>query len=235
MWFAVTLNTTIAVNGGVITLNGSMRQVIESPGLAARTITLSVEDPSGAINIAVAGVAGVITAGAGRRGATLVVPAGSTANIQVTMTATNVAFKRVQLEAAPNATPFEERLIGLELVLCMRYWQQSFAYGVPYGNNKAGVIVDMKGYGTGAVVGQIPLAAPMRGAPSVGFYSSNAGGAASNNTFQGLIGGWINSSNPSVFQPTGTGFGYLATLSGATAGQAIYAQGNWVASAQLLS
>jgi hypothetical protein len=49
--------------------------VIEAPGLAGQTVSLSVEDPSGAIAVDVAGASGTISAGPGRRSVTLAVPA----------------------------------------------------------------------------------------------------------------------------------------------------------------
>jgi hypothetical protein len=60
---------------GTLTLDGTLVQVIEAPGLAGQTVSLSVEDPSGAIAVDVAGASGTISAGPGRRSVTLAVPA----------------------------------------------------------------------------------------------------------------------------------------------------------------
>ncbi len=127
-WKADTGGADYSVAGDTITLaSGTIVQVIESPRLAGETITLSVEDPSGDIDVDVEDESDTITAGSGRRGVTLTVPAGSTGDITVKLSATAQTFKRVQLEVGGHATPFERRPIGVELGLCQRYYVGTFA------------------------------------------------------------------------------------------------------------
>ena len=84
-------------------------------------------------------------------------------------TSGTITITGVQLEVGSNATPFERRQYGTELMLCQRYYQQI--------TGAAGTV----GYspvGTGVVIGatqgflQIPFAATMRQAPSYSYTGS---------------------------------------------------------------
>lgn len=123
-WKGGTGGCSISVNQttGVIThTSGTYQQIIEAPSLAGKTVTLSVENPSGAVNVNVGGVSATIAAGAGRRGQQFAIPAGATGNITVAISATNVTYARLQLELGSTPTPFEYRPVALEWALCRRY------------------------------------------------------------------------------------------------------------------
>jgi len=122
-WKAGTGGCTVSVASGVVTLTGPLVQVLEAPDLAGQQVTVSVEDPSGNLTAIVDGVSGTITAGSGRRGVTLTVPAGSTGNVtlQIAPTSGTRTFRRMQLERGPAATTYERRMLGAELALCQRY------------------------------------------------------------------------------------------------------------------
>lgn len=123
-WKAGTGGCNVSLSGGVLThTSGPLVQVMEAPGLASTTVTVSVEDPSGSISVDVDGATGTITAGAGRRGVSIAVPSGSTGNVTLTLTATGVTYKRVQLEVGATATAFDVRHPAIVLQLCQRYYQ----------------------------------------------------------------------------------------------------------------
>lgn len=122
-WRAAVGGANYSVAGDEITLtSGALMQVVESPRLAGEIVTLSLEDLSADIGIDIEGETGTITAGSGRRGVTLTVPAGSTGDITVKLSASGAAFKRAQLNVGSVATPFERRLAGVEEWLCRRYY-----------------------------------------------------------------------------------------------------------------
>jgi len=126
-WKAGTGGCNVSLSGVTLThTSGPLIQVIEAPNLAGRNITVSVEDPSGSVDVDVEGVTGTITAGSGRRGITLAVPAGSTGNISVQLTASGVTYSRVQVELGKAATEFEFRPLSVELALCERYFEKSY-------------------------------------------------------------------------------------------------------------
>ena len=137
-WY-VNNGTTMSVNSTtkVVTLNGTMLQHIEDPGLANQQVTISLEDPSVNVTIAVgaydwsSNVSGVITAGSGRRSVTLTVPAGAAGHVQVRVTtASSGTFKNIQLERGIVATPFEWRSLGAEELLCFRYYYFGRGYHI---------------------------------------------------------------------------------------------------------
>ena len=125
-WKAGAGGCSFTVAGGIVNhASGPLVQVIESPGLANTVVTLSVADlPGGDLSVNVGGQTGVITAGAGRRKATVTLPSGATGNVTVTLTPVSapVTYRRVQLNEGREALPFERRHIAQELVLCQRYF-----------------------------------------------------------------------------------------------------------------
>ena len=156
-WRAGTGGCTVSVASGVVTLTGPLVQVLEAPDLAGQQVTVSVEDPSGDLTAIVDGVSGTITAGSGRRGVTLTVPAGSTGNVtlQIAPTSGTRTFKRVQLERGPAATTYERRMLGAELALCQRY----------YWSNSTRVVTGNPGAGT--VYAALSFPVRMRATPTV--------------------------------------------------------------------
>jgi hypothetical protein len=107
---------------------------------------------------------------------TVALPANVTNGLQVLVGrssgASNTYFTGVQLEVGPQATPFEQRPIGVELALCQRYFYSSYSNGVAI--NGADVIsghhqaigVDT----TSAVMSNGTFAVPMRATPTFNIY-----------------------------------------------------------------
>lgn len=159
-WKAGAGGCNVSLSGGVLThTSGALIQVMEAPGLASTTVTVSVEDPSGSISVDVDGVTGTITAGAGRRGVSIAVPSGSTGNVTLKLTATGVTYKRVQVELESTATAFEVRPIGVETLLCQRY---CFSISTASGN----AFVGAAGYGSTSAIGFLYLPVQMRVVPA---------------------------------------------------------------------
>lgn len=162
-WKAGAGGCNVSLSGVTLThTSGPLVQVIEAPNLASRSITVSVDNPSGSITVNVEGVTGTITTGSGRRGITLAVPSGSTGNVTVMLTATGVAYQRAQVEIGSVATVFEWRPAQVELALCQRYFARLNAGGI------------FQGFGSGIVVSGsvctsivIPLPSQMRAIPAV--------------------------------------------------------------------
>ncbi|MBB4305046.1 hypothetical protein GGD81_004114 [Rhodobium orientis] len=128
-WKAGAGGADYSVAAGVVTLaSGSLVQVIEDPGLAGETVTVSVDDPSADITVDVAGTGATIFAGSGRRGATVTLDAGATGEVTLSLSASGASFRRVQLETGALATPFERRPVGLEQMLCARYYTTSVPF-----------------------------------------------------------------------------------------------------------
>lgn len=124
-WKAGTGGCNVSLSGGVLThTSGPLVQVIEAPRLNSEVVTVSVEDPSGSITVNVDGQTGTITAGSGRRGVQITVPAGSTGNVTLTLAATGVTYRRVQLERGAAATGFEWRPASIEYQLAARYYRR---------------------------------------------------------------------------------------------------------------
>nr|WP_047575682.1 phage tail fiber protein [Methylobacterium sp. ZNC0032] len=129
-------NMTVSASQ-VVTLNGTMIQHIEEPGIAGQVVTVSVEDPSANITVHVGTydsatmVSGVITAGSGRRGVTLTVPTQATTHVQCkVVTTAATTFKKVQFEMGSVANTFEWRFRGTEAALCQRYYAAGASYHI---------------------------------------------------------------------------------------------------------
>ena len=133
-WKADAGGVDLSVSGNTVSLNsGAIIQIIEAPELAGQTITLSVEAlVGGNLSVDIEGQTGIITAGSGRRGIAIAVPAGSTGNIilKLSPVSSAVSFSRVKLETGPKATNWQPRHRQSELLLCYRYFQrhQSASY-----------------------------------------------------------------------------------------------------------
>ena len=109
---------------GVVTHSaGSIVQVIEDARIAGRTVCFSVEDPTAAISVTVAGVSGTIAAGVGRRGVALAVPEGATGNVSASWSATGATYRLPQLEVGDAPSSFEWTDIATDIALCERYCQ----------------------------------------------------------------------------------------------------------------
>jgi len=122
-----------SVSGDTVTIaSGAIQQIIEAPGLAGEQVTISAEDVTGgSLSIIIGAVgggsgsaSGSIPAGSGRQELQLTVPAGVTANMYCYVGGTAVSFKKIQLERGGKATPFEQRPLSLETMLCRRYFRR---------------------------------------------------------------------------------------------------------------
>lgn len=126
-WGAYTGNANYSVSNGVITIvSGAVCQPIENPRLQSQTVTVSVDTPSAAVTVtlgtAATNVSGVITAGAGRRSVTLLVPAGLTGDLQVRFSGA-ASFKEPKLEIGTVATPYQSPVVADEDARIKRYYQ----------------------------------------------------------------------------------------------------------------
>lgn len=191
-------NYTVNATTAVIThTSGPLVQVIEAPRLASTQVMVSVEDPSGTIAVNLDGQTGSITSGVGRRGVILTLTAGSTGNVTLTLTATGVTYKRVQIELGSTATPFEWRPMAIELTMCERYFQSSRSYAS--GAYWTGQVTSGSQY-----AGPRPFSTLMRASPSV--------------TLNGATGVSIDPLTIAVIDADVAGFRFIATANATGAG-----------------
>jgi len=147
-----------AATGVFAHASGALQQIVESPqGAWGQPLTISVEDPSSAINVTVGGAAGTIPAGSGRRGVTLT-PLGS-GNMTVQLSAAGATYSRPQLERGSAAGAFDWRPRALEMALCQWYC-------------RAGSM-SLRSNGTGSGGGGTYFGISMRDTPAVSFSSVN--------------------------------------------------------------
>jgi hypothetical protein len=138
---------------GTLTLNGALEQVVEAPRLASKTVTLSVENPSGDIPVVVGSQSGTITAGTGRRGVTLTLLSGDSGDITVRLNpSSSRTFSRIKLEVGSAASAWHEPDLCDELMRCQRYFESLIPLGVAGWLNAQGLRL-----GTNAI--DIPLRA----------------------------------------------------------------------------
>ncbi|HIB8542132.1 hypothetical protein JY421_03575 [Stenotrophomonas maltophilia] len=113
--------------------SGPLVQAIESPAWAwGQSLFVSVENPSGPVQVSVGGSTGTITAGSGRRGVQ-VNPSGS-GHMVVQLTATGVTYSRPKLERGSAPSTFEIVPIAIELAACKRYFEKSYNADVAPGS-----------------------------------------------------------------------------------------------------
>lgn len=160
-----TLTFTSAPQGQIVTINsgGSIKQIIEQQNISADTYVLSWT--------------GTATGRVYNTGATppsyasspLTVTLDGLANVEVEFTAsggTRTLWKP-QLELNSTPTSFEQRPIGVELHLCMRYYQV-YTYG------QAAEVVVPLGYSAGAYYyGTQNMRVPYRASPTITLSSIN--------------------------------------------------------------
>ena len=138
------------------------------------------------------------------------------------MTANNKTFEitNVQLEVGNVATPFEHRSYAEELVLCQRYWQQSYDSGTPAGTAYGGscykgnnLMLFDQTTGWTAAENRIVFPVELRTAPTVTWYGVNTGAVGkAGNTFCAsttdtlTLGGTTASSKGLSHYPQGSGY-----------------------------
>jgi hypothetical protein len=116
------------------TLSGTVEQVVEAAlapiladvsNYAGRTLTISVDDPTEDVQVAIGSVSAVIKAGSGRRSAALTLAASETGNLLVRLQTAKATFlRRLKLEHGGRATPWAAHLPHAEEALCKRYFQK---------------------------------------------------------------------------------------------------------------
>lgn len=130
-------NLSLDADGTATLSSGSLEQVVETAytaprlaGLASfagQTLSVSADalanDLSGQIIIGASSYAFTLSAGAGRRSASVTLAAGDTGNVTLRLTATSArSFRRLKLEAGTNATAFVPVAPETELRRCQRYY-----------------------------------------------------------------------------------------------------------------
>ncbi len=128
---------TLAADGTATLSGGTLEQVIETgyvaPGLcglasfASQTLSLSCEalasNLSGQIIAGASSYAFTLSAGAGRRAATVTLAAADAGNLTLRLTATAAqSFRRLKLEVGGGASAFVAERPGSELQRCQRYF-----------------------------------------------------------------------------------------------------------------
>lgn len=160
-WRAGQGGCTVTVADGRWTLEGTLEQPIEAPGLAGRPVCVSVEDPGGDLSVQLGSATGTIPAGSGRKFVRLVPGAGDTGDLVLRLTAVSpTSFGLPQVEESLVATPFERRPAGLELALCQRYFYR-FSPGTA-----GGMFLCMK-QTTQQWRGLLPTPVPLRAMPDI--------------------------------------------------------------------
>lgn len=136
----------------------------------------------------------------------------------ITVTSKSVAIADMQFEAGSVATPFEMRSIGMELLLCQRYWQNLFA-----GSGTA--------LGSGAIARVTwPMFTHMRVAPSIAAVGSPVFFQGSGNATHSSVG--VNYSTSTLLQVDMSVTGGTATA-GLASMQVGNVSGYYTASAEL--
>lgn len=157
---------TVSSLEGVNTINmtsGSLQQHIEGVNLLSGTYTLSWT------GTAQGRIAGSVY---GSSGMTATITGG--ANIVVEFT--NGTLGKVMLERSPVATPFEERPTGIELMLCQRYYQKSYALETPPGTATFAGAMQIFGANTGTFqYHPVRFGTIMRTTPTVTVYNPSTG------------------------------------------------------------
>lgn len=97
-------------------------------------------------------------------------------------------FSQLQIEAGPNATPFEQRSIGTELHLCQRYYSKSYIQGAFAGQASAQNGIQALNATDGNQVQGFRTPVTMRATPSVTIYSYNGAAATLSNTSEQDVG-----------------------------------------------
>ncbi len=161
---------------GSVSLNGTVMQVIEKPGLAGELVTVSLENPSAAIGVTVEGASGVIEAGSGRRSLTLTVPPTASGNVTLTLTASGASFARPVLNRGAFVEPFLRLPPGAALMACQRYYAKTFLPSLaPSGAlGSAGSIMSHANTSNAILPARWQFPVPMRAVPTLTFYNPSA-------------------------------------------------------------
>ena len=136
----------------------------------------------------------------------------------------------VQLEKGTVSTPFEVRPYGVELQLCQRYWEQSYALGTAAGTNTAVGVVQLYGSSDsgGNMVATQRYQVAKRIAVTPTIYTATGTSGSWTYVRSGATGtGTLNDNSFS------TVFGYNFYIAVGAAWVPCFIQGQWVANAEL--
>ncbi|MBQ0822276.1 DUF2793 domain-containing protein [Microvirga sp. HBU67558] len=123
---------------GTVSLSGALDQVVDvaqaaetgAASFAGATLTLSVEDPSDPLPVAVGTKTATIPAGPGRRWASVTLDGSETWPVTVRLQpSAPCSFRRVKLELGVQATPWAGVTADIEELRCRRYYQRLAASG----------------------------------------------------------------------------------------------------------
>jgi len=170
-WKANGASTISAADGdGYVTLtSGALEQVIESPGLAGKTVTLAA-DTGGTT------VTGTVDGQSGPLPLTVNIDSASTGDITVKLAGGKV--KNVRLIGGYAAGTYQKRPISEEIALCERYFQSSYPVTFAPGTVTAGTVsINAQSTNKFLAMGTRSTRVAMRASPTVTFYSSNDGAA----------------------------------------------------------
>ena len=163
--------SNLAVAGYTLNIaTGGVHQIVE-PGFwgygsfASTKMTVSVEDPSQDLNVALGSASGTIAAGAGRRSVMLTTGAGDNGNLSLKIARVGggaVSFGRVKLEVGGVATTWQARTGWQETLLAYRYFWRWLA---PYLDARIGDAGSLQDSGLFTI--NLALPVEMRATPTV--------------------------------------------------------------------
>jgi len=144
----------------------------------------------------------------------------------------------VQLEAGSTASPFEYRSYGVELMLCQRYYQQSYAVGLVAGDTSGLGLVGGTAMNNGtnnAGNNGVPISfkVPMRATATVTTYAAFASSSASITIAKASTASATYGATADTISSNGFKVFSTATGSGGTAGTATEFLLQYIASAEL--
>ncbi len=183
---------------GTVTLSGALDQVVDvaqaatigAPNFAGVTLTLSVEEPSGPLPVAIGTRAATIPSGPGRRSVTVTLDGSETGHVVVRLhPGAACSFKRVRLEVGAHASQWAGEPAEINEMRCRRYYQRlATSGGAPsmlgtLGLRVAGNIIDFSHVlpvpmraGPSLVTSGFSWSAGMPVGNQIGFYSPAGGG-----------------------------------------------------------
>jgi Protein of unknown function (DUF2793) len=178
----------LSIAGYVVTLGAAaIEQVIEPSAmsgvsnLASTALTVSLDAPTANIAVTLGSAMGTIVGGSGRRSVTLTTASADTGNLMLRLASAAggaVSFGRVKIEIGASATPWQPRAGTTEFQLAARYFQKSYATLIAPGTiTDEGMIEhrDTRASQGGKDMFNTRLAAPMRAAPALRWYSNVTG------------------------------------------------------------
>jgi Protein of unknown function (DUF2793) len=130
-WKAGTGGANLSVVSGTLTLtSGSILQPLEPEqwgltSLAGQSLTISVQQPTAAVDVQIGGASGVIQSTTGRGSVTLTIPANAAGTLSLRLARSGagaVSFRQVKLELGATATPWLARPLTQEQLLAQRYY-----------------------------------------------------------------------------------------------------------------